>query len=263
MSGRWFRLYEDVLNDPKLQKLPAETFRGLINIWCIASANNGRLPPMGNLGFLLRMSDADACQLIVDLDKAGLLDTHEDYTCPHNWDGRQFKSDHVSERVKRHRERRRGVAGDDGRNDDETLHETPLDTDTEQKQSRAETERESNARAHTIPSDWKPKDAGTDPAEVRRFVTYYAARGTAMANWDAAWEAWGSRVPDFGKAKTPPPAEGPIVGMTWVGEDDARWGSVAARHVAERGKALVPATSMHASGFGAFVPADWLEKAAA
>ena len=47
MSERWFRLYEGVVNDPKLQRLPAETFRGLINLWCVTSANGGKLPPMG------------------------------------------------------------------------------------------------------------------------------------------------------------------------------------------------------------------------
>ena len=53
------------------------------------------------------------------------------------------------------------------------------------------------------------------------------------------------------------------IGMTWVSEDDANWPRAAARHLSEKGKALFPGTSRHASGYGAFVPSDWLEKAAA
>lgn len=118
-------------------------------------------------------------------------------------------------------------------------------------------------KSTTIPPDWKPKNPNADPAEVKRFVAYNVARATVMADWEAAWEVWQSRLPDFGKAKAPPPAESPIVGMTWVNEDDANWPKAAARHLSEKGKALSPGTSRHASGYGAFVPSDWLEKAAA
>lgn len=59
------------------------------------------------------------------------------------------------------------------------------------------------------------------------------------------------------------PATPPPIGMTWVSEDDPRWPIAAARHLAEKGKALFPGTSRNASGFGAWVASDWLEKAAA
>lgn len=53
------------------------------------------------------------------------------------------------------------------------------------------------------------------------------------------------------------------IGMTWVSEDDIRWPIAVAKNLAVNGKALFPGTSRHASGYGAFVPSDWLEKAAA
>lgn len=157
MSERWLRLYEGVVNDPKLQRLPAETFRGLINLWCIASANGGKLPPMGEIGFLLRMSDKDACQLILDLDEAGLLDTHEDYTCPHNWNVRQYKSDVSTERVKRHRERKAAVSG----NVPPPLHETP-----------PETEADTEKRKNSVGSDEPTEIASPDSAPCKKAVTY-------------------------------------------------------------------------------------------
>jgi hypothetical protein len=36
--SQWLRLYTDLINDPKVQLLPAEDFKGWINILCIAKA---------------------------------------------------------------------------------------------------------------------------------------------------------------------------------------------------------------------------------
>jgi hypothetical protein len=54
MSYSWFRLYSEVLNDPKVQCLSGEHFKTWINILCIASKNHGVLPDMEALQFLLR-----------------------------------------------------------------------------------------------------------------------------------------------------------------------------------------------------------------
>ena len=132
MSDQWLRLYENVVHDPKLQRLPGDIFKGLINIWCIASVNGGRLPPIEDIAFALRMSVAKAQDLINTLAAAGLIDDTEDGRMPHNWTGRQFKNDVSTARVKRHRERKQAVAG----NGMKPFHETPpeqsrADTDTD------------------------------------------------------------------------------------------------------------------------------------
>ena len=122
---RWFRLYDDVLNDPKVQKLSGETFKLWINVLCIASKHGGVLPNLEDLAFELRLPTL-VCKTEIDtLKAAGLIDGDKKLK-PHGWEKRQYKSDTSTERVKRFRERSSNVA--------ETVNETVPDTDTETEQ---------------------------------------------------------------------------------------------------------------------------------
>jgi len=106
--SRWWRAYDEAVDDPKLQTLPPATAWGWFNLMCLASANGGTLPTTEAIAFKLRISVGKAGALVTTLRERGLIDEHEDGTTrPHNWDGRQFKTDNSSnERVKRYREKR-------------------------------------------------------------------------------------------------------------------------------------------------------------
>ncbi len=91
--SRWFRCYDDLVDDPKVQQLPAETFKSLINLWCLTSQNNGSLPPIAHIAFKLRMKAEKVSKLLGMLRIAGLLEDEGSVTRPHNWNARQFKSD--------------------------------------------------------------------------------------------------------------------------------------------------------------------------
>jgi len=120
---QWFRLYSDILEDPKVQNLPPELFKFWINILCVASKNDGKLPPIKDIAFALRMSESETQEALKGIQKAQLIDEksnqHGITLAPHNWNKRQYKSDTSTERVKRFRngKRNKGV--------------TPPDTDTE------------------------------------------------------------------------------------------------------------------------------------
>lgn len=148
--SRWFRVYDDLVDDPKAQRLSAENFRALINLWCLASKGDGVLPPLEDIAFKLRVSAEKASKLLADLTKAGLFNEDETGIHPHNWSARQFKSDVSNDRVKRHRERKRNVTQD--------VTETPPDTETE---TEAEKSSEANASAAALPADVVPIDART------------------------------------------------------------------------------------------------------
>lgn len=104
--SRWFRFYDDVINDPKVLKLPEGVRWSWVAILCIASKNSGVLPTIQDTAFLLRMNLKKATAIIEALVAAGLLDKTEDSFAPHNWGGRQFLSDGSADRVRRHREKR-------------------------------------------------------------------------------------------------------------------------------------------------------------
>lgn len=133
----WFRLYDEVVDDPKVQMLPPLLFRAWINCLCIAKKNDGVLPHIKDVAYRLHLSMSRTETVIKDLIQVGLFEECNGQVVPHNWDGRQFQSDNVTARVKRFRERSKKP----GSNVSETADETDqiqrqiqsTDTETEQK----------------------------------------------------------------------------------------------------------------------------------
>lgn len=121
--SRWWRAYDDAINDPKLLRLSDEMFRAWFTLLCIASKNDGVLPPATDIALTLRMKPAKVAEWITKLHAAILLDKTETGFAPHNWNGRQYKSDVSTERVKQFRKRQRNVSS--------AVSETPPETDTE------------------------------------------------------------------------------------------------------------------------------------
>jgi len=131
---RWLRLYDDTINDPKILKM-SETMRWhWIAMLCVASKNDGTLPTLEDVAIELRVTAAKATEIISTLVKSGLLDKTETGFSPHNWNGRQYKSDVSTDRVKRFRKRKGSVSG----NVPPTVTETPPETDTESEQKDSE-----------------------------------------------------------------------------------------------------------------------------
>ena len=110
----WLRLYTEVLNDPKVQRLDGETFKGWINLLCIAkeSSGNGDLPELADIAFYLRTDAETASQLMQRLVDAGLIDYDGERYVMHGWTQRQYESDSdptAIERKRRERDRKRDV----------------------------------------------------------------------------------------------------------------------------------------------------------
>jgi len=123
--SRWFRFYDDAVNDPKLLRLPDDLFRAWVTLLCIASKNEGVLPPAEDIALALRIKPAKVCEWITKLVRGGLIDQAGNSFAPHNWKGRQYKSDVSTDRVKRFRNGKRNVS--------ETASETA--PEAEQKQT--------------------------------------------------------------------------------------------------------------------------------
>jgi hypothetical protein len=108
--SRWFRLDDDVINDPKILLLP-EAMRWIwIAFLCIASKNAGIFPSIEVVALSLRVKPTKAAEYLTRLVKAGLIDKTETGFEPHNWNARQYKSDVSTQRVKRFRNGKRNVS---------------------------------------------------------------------------------------------------------------------------------------------------------
>ncbi len=146
--SRWFRVYDELVDDPKVQCLPPELFKLLINLWCIASKNEGTLPALSHVAYTVRADEEHLLGSLEALERHGLLhrssNQHGTSWAPHAWEKRQFKSDTSTPRVKRFRNVSSAVS--------ETAPETETETETEK---RVEKKERACARAE-ISSGWPP-----------------------------------------------------------------------------------------------------------
>jgi len=122
--SRWFRFYDDALNNPKVQRLSGDMFKAWVNLMCLTSKNGGEIKSLADAAFALRTTEAKAAVIVTALTTAGLLDPVEArYFAPHDWKSRQFKSDVSNDRVQQHRERKRNAECNVTGNGDETPSE--------------------------------------------------------------------------------------------------------------------------------------------
>ena len=89
--SRWWRAYDEAVDDPKLQQLRPELFKAWFNICCITSQNDGTLPAIATVAFKLRVRPEKARAIVAELTAAGLIDDDGNGNlAPHNWSKRQF-----------------------------------------------------------------------------------------------------------------------------------------------------------------------------
>lgn len=208
----WFRVYDDILDDPKVQNLTPQQFKNLVNLWCVAKRCGGEIPPVADVAWRMRIAPRAAKHLVAELQALKFIDVLADgRLVPHNWNGRQFASDTSTERVRKHREHKRETVSG---NDDETFQET------HQNRDRAETEKNPpvsppSGDAHVkqpkrrigtrLPDDWQATDQHRRTArgkgigyvetevEIGKFKTYYTVgpgRNKTFSDWDQAWLNW-------------------------------------------------------------------------
>jgi hypothetical protein len=104
----WLRLYDEVVDDPKVQKLQSALFKSWVNCLCIAKKHGGQLPPVEDVAYRLHVSIKHAEEIIQQLMKAELFEEKDGIIVPHNWDRRQFESDTSRERTRKWRAKRHG-----------------------------------------------------------------------------------------------------------------------------------------------------------
>lgn len=99
----WLRLYSEMLDDPKIQRLPPPLFKTWINLLCLANkneTNRGELPCIEDIAFCLRISEEDATSALQTLIQKGLIENRGDGFTPRNWTKRQPESDNSAKRMR-------------------------------------------------------------------------------------------------------------------------------------------------------------------
>lgn len=208
MSGRWFRTYDDALHDPKVQSLPPILFKFWFNLLCVASKNDGVIPPLSELQHVLKARSNYLEAHIQALLKRGLIDEVNGRMEPHNWRKRQYKSDVSTPRVQAHRNAKRNVS--------ETPPEYREQIQKEVLGADAPTPISKSKRPTAIPEGFALDDAMRKFAGDRgyvgvnaermfeRFLNHHAAKGSRFASWPAAWRTWVGNQQQFDAQRNPP-----------------------------------------------------------
>lgn len=171
--SRWFRMYADVLDDPKVQKLPPDVFKAWVNLLCLASRNDGMLPDIEDMAFALRMSQDVTRDMVVTLKRHGLLDEGDGLT-PHNWAQRQFKSDTAEDARERKRKQRKREKEGQSAPDVTECHSDSHGEVTPPEQNRTDHSRAEQTRAA----------AANGNGFVEEVQGYLDRRTDSLTNWE-------------------------------------------------------------------------------
>ncbi len=220
----WFRLYAEVVEDPKVQRLSGELFKYWINLLCLSCKYDGSVN-REDFAFGLRLNEKKANEVLDAFLNLHLIEIVEEKIIPHNWNGRQFLSDRSTERSHRFRERQRNVPKNDNAtlhatiqnnscNVSATLHATPPDTETD-----TETEKNPSIvppfrkmttgrkKGTTFPEGFRldadlrdfflEHGIGTPETEFEQFKDHALKTGAVYRDWRAAWRTWTRNTQKF------------------------------------------------------------------
>lgn len=206
---RWFRFYDEALDDPKVQRLPGDLFKAWVNLLCLASRHGGVFPALADAAFALRTTEADLAKKLAALVAAGLVDAPEgELMQPHGWASRQYDSDSAADRMRKSRERKRAeavtVTADVTASRPSQLRAR---TDTEQIQNRTDTEQTARVTAPVALPFGSPEFSG-------------------------AWERWEQHLREKRVKRTPTARDGQLARCAEWGEARA---IAALRHSTECG----------------------------
>lgn len=232
--ARWFRFYDEALDNPKVQNLPPALFKAWVNILCIASKRNGRLGSIDDIAFALRMTVKQAEAAVTGLKAARLIDGAGAVIEPHDWHAMQYSSDSSAERMRRHRQRNGDVTtpSRDGKSDAAEQNRTDSDTEQNRTEQRAASpeappaaERASRLKIEALPDDWaafcKHDRPDLDVERTwQRFRDFWIAKpgkDGRKLDWLATWRNWVRNEKAPGKSLFDPPKPATV-------EETSKWG---------------------------------------
>lgn len=165
-NHRWFRMYEDVCDNPKIVLLPNHLVKPWLVCMALASRGEGPLPCMRAVAVAMRQTRAKTKVIIEALVTSGLLDRNPDtgVVIPHNWFQRQYKTDRLDPthqaRVSRQRVAQESVfesvvESPSSRPESETESESESESDSESLSKREKEAAKVESKAEVNDDPWK------------------------------------------------------------------------------------------------------------
>lgn len=189
-SNYWIKLYHEILDDPKMGRLPDHLWRRCIEMFLSAGDcnNEGHLPSTEDMAWRLRCAPEELAVDLEALAEFGIVEERDGHWFVRNFAKRQAAMPEA-ERLRRYRERKRKQVyyggGNEERTDGETKAyvDTDTDTDTDQIQiapSGAETPPPTTPPKKTR----KPRAPKSPPVEYFRELTRRYPNNAQIAEID-------------------------------------------------------------------------------
>lgn len=201
----WFRFYNRVLNDHKVQSLHGPLFKAWVNCMCIASDNEalrGSLPDIKAVAYALRVTVAKAEATVVELVAARLFEWRDGICYAHDWDEWQFNSDTSRERTAKWRAKRHGDGISDGICDVTVTGQIRSDTDVDKNREekivpaspkRGPTEAPKIFEVSEDMREWANTHGFTNQQiefQTAAMLDHFRGNGKRKHDWPATWRNW-------------------------------------------------------------------------
>jgi DNA-binding transcriptional ArsR family regulator len=167
-ANYWLKLYYEMLDDPKVARLPDSSYRRFIECLLLAGETDsgGLLPSIEDMSWRLRLSETALSQDMSRLAMAGIVELRQ-HDQGERWFVTKFAARQAAvsgaERVKRHRERNKKRGYNAPGNDSVTKGYTDIDIDID-------TDKDTYS-AHTTP----PRPVEQIPEPVHKMITALSA----------------------------------------------------------------------------------------
>ena len=167
----WLKLYIEILDDPKMGRLPDNVWRRAIELFMVAKEHNqdGHLPDIEELAWRLRIEPEQLTVEVEQLLGLGILETNDGTLVVTNFATRQAPSP-VKERVARHRDKKRREQEESNdmpaANGNETVTKG-YQEDNDCNAPEAETEAEAETEQNQPPGAKAPKRAPTGKNAIK------------------------------------------------------------------------------------------------
>lgn len=183
-SKYWIKLYHEILDDPKMGRMPDVLFARCIKLFLIAGdcgEDSGRLPPLDDVAWRLRLQPEEIESDLIELQKLGITAQKDGIWRITNWKNRQGPMSDV-ERSRRYRQDRQkqeyhdhgpAYMGAKTANPSDTERKptdiVTNDVTTCDAESDTDTDIESKDSARAPSKSSKKKPTKTQPAAVKEF----------------------------------------------------------------------------------------------
>ena len=196
---KWFRMYSEFANDPKVQSMSEPMQRRLVMLLCLRSCDVLETLQPDDIAFHLRITPEDLLDTHAMFVRKGFIDTDWNIL---NWDKRQYVSDTSTYRTRKYRERQRNVTGTSQERCCDGLDtDTDTDTDTEKNKNivpHAPHESPPNHKNFVRPSLDEVAAYCSERGnsiDARKWFDHYTANGwkvgrNPMKDWKAAVRTW-------------------------------------------------------------------------